>query len=170
MNERYRAAVLILVLAVLAAFTAMPVLAQTAPAVPGCPLTDGIVLNAQGDAWGLHFLRSDGSAAQARLGPGPGVVPAGRYDVVLAGWDRHEDGDEPQLNEQWFLEGRNGATVAFQSGATPDLADEANLIVSTVNTNVEVPAFSSVVARHAAYPNTESPNSIWPLCASFIPV
>jgi uncharacterized repeat protein (TIGR01451 family) len=26
------------------------------------------------------------------------------------------------------------------------------------------------VVRHAFYPNTESPNSVWPLCAAFVPV
>ena len=84
MNDRYRAIVLVLVLAVLAAFTALPVLAQEAPSgPPACPLTDGIVLNAQGDAWNVWFIRSDLGFADAHKG-GVGTVPAGRYNVVLA--------------------------------------------------------------------------------------
>jgi uncharacterized repeat protein (TIGR01451 family) len=101
---------------------------------------------------------------------GVGTVPAGRYKVVLAAFDPHQPGNGTQLNEQWFLQGLVDGAVVFASGTTPDIADDATLVIATVNADVEVPAFSQMRAMHAAYPNAESPNSVWPLCASFVPV
>jgi uncharacterized repeat protein (TIGR01451 family) len=97
-------------------------------------------------------------------------VPAGRYNVVLAAWDNHSPDNPTQLNEQWLLQGLVDGAVVFTSGASPDIADDATLVVATVNTDVEVPAFSQLRALHAFYPNEESPNSVYPLCASFVPV
>lgn len=172
MNERYRAVVLILVLAVLAALTAMPVLAQEEPAgPPACPLTDGIVINAQGETWSIGFIRSDRNLAAATAGPGPAVVPSGTYNVRLAAWDRHQPGDPTQLNEQWALVGLDeSGTVVFTSGSTPDIADDKTLVVATVNEEVEIDGFTQAKAVHPAFRNTDSPNSVWPLCASFVPV
>jgi len=169
MRKRYRAAVRVLVLAVVFAVPALPALAQEAPAdPPACPLTEGVVLNAQGEAWNIWFLRSDLALNDAQVG-GEAAVPAGRYNVVLAGWDRHAPDGPSQLNEQWLLQGLVGGGVVFTSGTTPDIADDANLVVATVNTDVLVPAFTQLRVLHAAFPNEESPNSVWPLCASFVP-
>jgi len=170
MKDRYRATLFILVVAVLATFTALPVLAQEAPAgLPECPLNEGIVLNAQGDAWNVWFLRSDMDFADAHT-VGAGAVPPGRYNVILAAWDSHPPEGPSQLNEQWRLQGLVDGAVVFSSGGTPDIADDAKLVVATVNTDVDVPAFTQLRALHAAYPNEESPNSVWPLCAAFVPV
>lgn len=77
MSGRNRVVVFIVSLAVLAAFFALPVLAQEAfEGPPACPLTDGIVLNAQGEAWNVWFIRSDMEFADAHKG-GVGTVPAG---------------------------------------------------------------------------------------------
>ena len=170
MNDRNRAFVLILAMAVLAAFSALPVLAQEVPSgPPACPLTEGIVLNAAGEAWDISFIRSDRSFDDA-VRVGTGAIPAGRYKVVLAAWDDHGEGDQTQLNEQWLLEGLVDGSVVFTSGATPDIADDAVLVVATVNADVEVPAFTDLRAVHAAWRNRETPNSVYPLCASFVPV
>jgi uncharacterized repeat protein (TIGR01451 family) len=169
MKERYRTTILVLVL-LWVAILALPALAQEAPpGLPGCPLTDGLVLNAQGEAWNVWFLRSDLALSDAQTG-GDGAVPAGRYNVVLAAWDGHSPDGPTQLNEQWLLQGLSGGVVVFTSGATPDVADDANLVVATVSADVQVPAFTQVRALHAAFPNDESPNSVWPLCAAFVPV
>lgn len=172
MNQRYRAIVLVFVLAVIAGAPALPALAQEAlDGPPACPLTEGIVLNAQGEAWNVWFLRSDQDAAAATAGPGAAVVPAGTYTVVLAAWDRHDAGSETQANEQWALVGLDGAgAVVFTSGATPDIADDQRLVVATVDGAVEIAGFVQAAAVHAAFPNTASPNSVWPLCASFVSV
>ncbi len=101
---------------------------------------------------------------------GVDTVPAGRYKVVLASYDNHQPDDATQLNEQWLLQGLVDGAVVFASGATPDIADDATLVIATVNADVEVPAFSQLRAMHAFYPNGDSPNSVYPLCASFVPV
>jgi hypothetical protein len=173
MNKRYRAIVLVLVLAMLAAFSALPVVAQEArEGPPACPLTygtDAIVLNIQ--AWEVGLIRSDRDLAAATLGPGAAVVPAGTYDVVLAAWDRHNPGDATQLNEQFALFGLDGSgEVVFASGSTPDIQDGERLVIATVDVGVEIAGFTQAKAVHAAHRNTESPNSLWPLCAAFIPV
>jgi uncharacterized repeat protein (TIGR01451 family) len=172
MNGKHRATVLVLVLAVLAALTALPVLAQEAPNdPPACPLTEGIVINAQGGTWGLNFIRSDRDRAAATAGPGAAVVPAGTYNVVLAAWDEHDAADAPQLNEQWVLLGLDAAgEVVYASGATPDIADDQELVIATVDSAVEISGFTQAAAVHPAFRNTDSPNSVHPLCASFIPV
>lgn len=172
MNGMNRVTVIVLVLAVLAAVTALPVLAQEAPNdPPACPLTEGIVINAQGETWGLDYIRSDRNRAAATAGPGAALVPAGTYQVVLAAWDEHDPADATQLNEQWVLIGYDAAGAAvFTSGATPDIADDQELVVAVVNSEVEISGFTQAAAFHPAFRNTESPNSVHPLCASFIPV
>jgi uncharacterized repeat protein (TIGR01451 family) len=172
MNRKHRAMVLVLVLAVLSALTALPVLAQEAPIdPPACPLTEGIVINAQGGTWDVGMIRSDRNRAAATAGPGAAAVPAGTYNVVLAAWDRHGPDHETQLNEQWVLLGLDGAgETVYVSGATPDIPDDQNLVIATVDTEVEISGFTQAAAVHAAFRNTESPNSVWPLCASFVPV
>ncbi len=172
MNGKHRATVLVLVLAVLAAVTALPVLAQEVPAEPpACPLTEGIVISAQAGTWDLGYIRSDRDRAAATAGPGVAVVPAGTYNVVLAAWDRHGPSHETQLNEQWVLRGLDAAgEVVFTSGATPDIPDDQSLVIATVDTDVEISGFVQAAAYHPAYRNTESPNSVWPLCASLVPV
>ena len=143
MNGKHRATVLVLVLAVLAAVTALPVLAQEVPAdPPACPLTEGIVISAQAGTWDLGYIRSDRDRAAATAGPGAVVVPAGTYNVVLAAWDRHGPSHETQLNEQWVLRGLDAAgEVVFTSGATPDIPDDQSLVIATVDTAVEISGF-----------------------------
>ena len=167
MKRRQRATVFVLSLAILGAATALPALAVDVP--PGCPLTEGVVLNAQGDAWNVWFLRSDLALSDAQTGA-EAAVPAGRYNVVLAAWDSHTPDLPSQMNEQWLLQGLVDGVVVFTSGATPDIPDDATMVVATVSTDVQVPAFTQVRALNAAFPNEESPNSVWPLCAAFIPV
>jgi len=172
MKNRYRAIVLAVVLAVLAGMTALPVLAQEAPVgPPACPLTEGIVINVSGATWGIGLIRSDRNEAAATLGPGAAVVPPGIYNVLLAAWDKHPSGDQTQLNEQWALLGLDETgSVVFASGSTPDIPDDQTLVVATVDAGVEIAGFTQAAAIHAAFRNTDSPNSVWPICAAFVPV
>ena len=79
MNRKHRAMVLVLVLAVLSALTALPVLAQEAPIdPPACPFTEGIVINAQGGTWDVGMIRSDRNRADGYCGTGSGGR-AGRH-------------------------------------------------------------------------------------------
>jgi hypothetical protein len=127
-----------------------------------CPLTEGIVVD-----FGSEQIRSDQGESEATTGPVSFSLPAGTYDVVLVAFDDRSKG---QPNEQWFLEGRADEAVVFTSSPTPDIPDDSDLVVATVNQQVAVPDLTAVSGRHAAFPDASSPNSLEVVCAAFEPV
>ncbi len=116
------------------------------------------------------FLRSDADKAQATGGPFATSLPTGEYEVTLASYDKHSSKPTPiQVNERWFLKLRNtaGETVAITS-ATSDLPENTDLLAKVVDASLTIPQdVLSVITRHAAYPDSSSPNSITPVCAAF---
>ncbi len=137
---------------------------ETAPMAPECPfpadvisvtITTGFLL-----AW-------DTDASMA--GPVPFQLSAGNWDVYLASYDNHSDkSDQAQTREQWYLEGWAGGSVVFTSGITDDLLEDRDgdvFFVGSVTAGHDVDA---VKAIHAAYP-ADTPESVVPLCAAFIP-
>jgi len=144
----------------------------TAPAVAAdensCPLDTGIVINGSREAWGIGFVRSDLDLDAATRGPAPVSIPAGQYDITLASYDRHTAGDQDQPNEAWFIEARNGDTLVFASNAISDLPQNQRTLTETVNVNVALPDITSITAKHAAYPDGSNPNSVSPICVSFV--
>ncbi|MGH9167577.1 MAG: hypothetical protein ACRD02_07115 [Acidimicrobiia bacterium] len=126
-----------------------------------CPLTEGIIVE-----FGER-LRSDQDESAATSGVVSVSVPAGTYDVVLVSFD---DSSKGQPREQWVLEGLAGSSVVFTSSASPDIPDDSDLVVATVDTGVQVPALTAARARHAAFPDLSSANSLDAVCASFVAV
>jgi hypothetical protein len=127
-----------------------------------CPLSEGIIVD-----FGGERIRSDEDEAAATSGVVNASVPAGTYDIVLAAFDSRSKG---QPREQWVLEGLAGPSVVFTSSASPDIPDDSDLVVATVDTNVELPELTGARARHAAFPDASSPNSFEFFCASFVAV
>jgi len=74
-----------------------------------------------------------------------------------------------QPNERYFIQFRSGGTVVASSHSTSDLADYVVFaqITQTVNYDLNVPSsIDNIVAVHAVYPDTSSPNSHHPVCAA----
>lgn len=134
-----------------------------------CPLTDGIVINADGTDWGTDFIRSDRQKRDAMQGPVPVDIPAGRYSITLATYDDHINQNDTQPNERWFIEGWKDNVLVFTSNPTADLPSNHNVLVETVNADLDITALDTIVVRHAGYPDTSSPNSMFAVCASFGP-
>ncbi len=171
MVGRYRNAVARLVApAVLAgslvAVVSLPVAAQE----NACPLTKGIVLNANQELWAVDHavLVSDGTLNDATRGPQSAAIPAGRYSVTLASYDDHAVvPDPPQDKERWVIQGFNGSTLVYTSPPIDDLPDNQNTLTQTVDADVVIPVITAVSVVHANFPDVTSPNSIFPVCVSF---
>ena len=85
-------------------------------------------------------------------------MPAGTYNVVLAAWDRHGPDHETQLNEQWVLLGLDGAgETVYVSGATPDIPDDQNLVIATVDTEVEISGFTQAAQSMLPFATRKAP-------------
>ncbi len=134
---------------------------------PSCPLTAGpgaIVVDISDElllAW---------DADKSMAGPIAVSVPAGSWDVYLTSFDDHSNKThQSQLEEQWYLEGRLGDAVVFTTGTTPDLPESTDVAWFSVGSITTTQAIDSVVAVHAAYPDSFEPHSVAPLCAAFYP-
>ncbi len=134
-----------------------------------CSLIEGTVVNGSGQAWDTTFIRSDRSEAHATRGPASVSIPAGHYNITLESWDDHEiPGGDSQPNERWFIQAWHGETLVFTSNAISDLPDGQRTLVETVNTDQPLEAITSITIKHAAYPDESTPNSIFPICVSFV--
>src|SRR3989344_7027001 len=99
-------------------------------------------------------------------------IAAGNYKVTLFGADAGIDRASliPEPNEKFFVILNSGATEVARTNSTDDLADGVNSVgdEKVVNTNLSVSQnVDSILAYHAAYPDTSSANSVVPICASF---
>lgn len=150
--------------ATLVGVSAMP----STAAEDSCPLIAGTVINGSGEAWGDAFIRSDFPLASSVIGPVDVSIPAGRYHVTLASFDDHSGNALPQPNETWFIEGWNADTLVFTSNTIADIPDNVSTIVQQVNTNVPIATITNIVVNHGAYPDETSPNSLRPVCVSFV--
>ncbi len=108
---------------------------------------------------------------QATAGPIQTNLSAGTYDIRVKAYDCHSCHPDQtyQTQESFYLilKDNNGNTVA-ETQATSDLPDNTNSLVELVANDLNVSkTVSSVVAFHAAYPDSPSANSIMPVCAAF---
>ncbi len=158
----------LLVPAILAAALVGAASVPAGAAEGSCSLTDGIVVDGSGEAWGNEFIRSDSTQENSTRGPTAVSIPAGRYNVTLESFDDHKSSNTPQPNERWFIEAWNGETLVFSSKAISDLADGQRTLVETVNGDVPLEAITSITVKHAVYPDESSPNSVFALCVSFV--
>ncbi len=136
---------------------------STTPAPAGaCPYSDGIIIN-----FG-NRLRSDQSASSSYQDKSVNI-PSGHYKVKLAASDEYvgrENVSQPQ--ERFFVEFRDGGTVVATTYKSNDLPDNKRKGVwaGTVNNDLKISKTVTVArAKHAAYPDTSSPNSLNPICA-----
>lgn len=102
----------------------------------------------------------------------PATLSAGKYKVTLFGTDVGIDRASliAEPNEKWFVVISRGSSELARTDSTDDLQDGVNLITQekVVNTNLELLADADTFAAiHAQYPDTSSPNSLFPLCAAF---
>ncbi|MCI0542644.1 DUF5011 domain-containing protein [bacterium] len=118
-------------------------------------------------------LRSDSHEDDARTNPLPFTLTPGTYDVTLVSYDGYADRvNISQPRESWvaLLHSADNSTTLAETNASNDLADyvlEASS-VTLVNEDFVVPAgVVSIKAYHDAYPDTNSPNSVFPVCAVF---
>lgn len=132
-----------------------------------CPLSasgDDILIDL-----GTDFLRSDKDDKKEK-GPFSVDIPAGTYEVVLASYDDHTSKpDQTQPHEEWYLELNTllGSKIT-ETNAIGDLADNRDYRIESVNTALVISkTVKKVTAKHAAYKDTSSPNSVVPRCAVF---
>ena len=155
-------------LALMASFLVTGAAAPAMANERSCPLFDGIVVNGDGKHWREQELFATGPATDAMRGPIAVAIPTGQYDITLASFDNHNPGDRNQPNERWHVEFYSGATLVFTSTPISDLPSNQRTLMETVNTNVALPAITSVVVWHSDYPNLTSQESVFAVCFSLI--
>ncbi len=154
-----------LVLAMVLGIT--PASATFAQEAISCPLSSGTIVNISNGP----FIRSDRSAGEAEIGPLSVSIPAGIYAVTLVSYDNHTAHVGPdQPSESWVLILQDsGGSEITRSQPIADLPGPDNWITQQTNAHLTVSAnVASVLAYHAAYPSGDTPNSIVPVCASFV--
>jgi len=138
------------------------------PRVPECPLEDKdgrVVVN-----FTDLKLRSDKGPDQAFTKSQAIAFAEGKYDITLVSWDGYKNRiNLTQPREQWQLEFLAGGSVVGRSGIIGDLADRVveDTKIEEVNKDYELIASADAVrAAHPFYPDTSSPNSLYPICAA----
>ncbi len=140
------------------------------PARPACPLTPGE--NRTIVSFGEKKLRSDKGWKEAQSARVPVSLSPGLYTVTLAAWDGYlgrENASQPDerykvilTNDKGFISG-TAATVDLEDNVVEALqvnkVHDGNFLLSE--------AVTEVYAQHAVYPDTSSPNSVYPICAAF---
>ena len=147
--------------------TAHVTVSEKDPEPPVCPYTeaDGYVI----DFGGTDRLRSDQGAAESVTNRQSIDLVPGTYAVSLVAWDGYigrENANQPR--EQYELVLSDGDGEIVMSPASGDLADnvrEATFAAEVADTLVIDRAPTQAFARHAAYPDASSPNSLNPICA-----
>lgn len=140
--------------------------------IPSCPISPkaGRVI---ADFGGKKLL-SNSTLADAQTNLFSANVPAGMYDITLVAWDGYAGRElASQAFETYKVNMYANVTLVGTTNATTDLAD--NVIEATrvdkVNSRYVLPtAISAVQAKHSAYPNNTSANSLYPICIVFDPV
>lgn len=100
-------------------------------------------------------------------------LPAGTYNISLQSFDGGSAAkrlSDNQPNERYFLQLKNGNTIVARTNSTSDLSDSVSNPVwyGRVNSSLTLSqAVNTVVAMHAVYPDTSSPNSVNVGCAAF---
>ncbi len=99
-------------------------------------------------------------------------ISSGAYDVTLVSYDGYSSRvtTSPQLDESWFAILKNTGTEVARTSAIGDLADSiayASLTEQVEGNFIIASDIDSVVAYHAAYKNSDSSNSVDPVCAVF---
>ncbi|MBP9749973.1 MAG: hypothetical protein KBD21_04565 [Candidatus Pacebacteria bacterium] len=140
------------------------------PVAPVCPFTPNASTTVV--SFNNTKLYSNSTQAESESGPYTISLATGTYKVETASWDGYTDRvTVSQPRESWLMDLRTGSNAtAVTTSATTDLADMVveSFVQETVNSSLIIPqTVSSVVVRHAAYPDTTSYNSVVPICASF---
>ncbi|KKW20076.1 MAG: hypothetical protein UY63_C0002G0035, partial [Parcubacteria group bacterium GW2011_GWA2_51_10] len=140
---------------------------------PSCPLQPQagrtIVILGANQQQGDVFIRSDQTAADAKLGPAAALLAAGTYNVTLASYDDHVSKPlDVQPNESWFVRLYDaGNTLVAFSNAISDLPNNQDTLTELVQSGLVVSSpIASLDAFHAVYPDA-NPNSIVPICVAF---
>ena len=165
----FKAVRLILVLAVASTLLIIPTAsgaAAEAEEMPTCPLADGIILQ-NGVDWGPQFLRADQFRSAAVLGPVPIDLIPGDYNISLVSYDTHDNPDDDQSNERWFIEVFSGDESTYVSPAIADLPTDQQLLSKQVASNVRLSGDSITVNHFAFKDPLDNPQSVYALCASF---
>ncbi|MBN1274979.1 DUF4215 domain-containing protein [Candidatus Woesearchaeota archaeon] len=137
------------------------------PCVPRTP--DDIILDL---GLGVDFIVSNRDHDDATLGPFSVSIPKGNYEVTLVSHDGYEGrSNANQQHEQWFL-ALSDEDPLTKTSETTDLPDYEEYVtiseVTDTSLTLERDA-TNVLAEHAYYPDTSSPNSVRPFCAVFTP-
>jgi hypothetical protein len=110
-------------------------------------------------------IRTDKTEAESVTETVSVSLATGTYEIWLESYDEHDQTDATQPNEQWHVLFGNGQV----SGTIRDLDDKEVQISEMVNSAfVLTDAISEVTAVHSFYPDKSSPNSVVPVCASFV--
>lgn len=112
------------------------------------------------------------SQEDSESGPVAVNLLAGSYKVSLFSYDGYEGRENVflQPKESWLAVLKDGDSVIAQSSPIDDLEDfiERATKMQIVNEELALDQnVNSVSALHIAYPDESSPNSVFPVCASF---
>lgn len=112
-------------------------------------------------------------AASAKTPVVAAAVPAGTYDVYGVSFDNHSSTPwDTDAHEQWHTLGL-GATnnTLVTTTNTADLPNGVDFNTTKIGNGLTVPtALTGVQFEHAVQPGTEGYQSVYPICAVFMPV
>jgi hypothetical protein len=141
----------------------------TQPTPPECPLVPAVNRTIV-DFNGLK-LRTDKDLASAQTSLQSVNLQPGTYDITLVGWDGYNGRENvSQPKERYQVSLFSGSTEVAKSGSTDDLKDTVREAINTkkVNTGLVVgQTVTAIRAVHPDFPDSTSPNSLYPICAAF---
>ena len=115
------------------------------------------------------WMVASGSQQEATAGPYSFNLSAGTYRLTLATYDDHSaHPGQYQPRESYKVVLSNGNNTVAVSGASADIPDNSDYVISEVNSNLSLSsAITSITAFHAAYFESGNPESLTPTCAAF---
>jgi len=126
-----------------------------------CPITATDTLQVY--SFGGYGVRGD---KEGTIGPIPSNILPGEYKITLVAADLGHPGADSQPNESYYVKFYNASNAEIaQSGKTPDLPDQDQVITSVVNGSITFNEnVTGITAIHADWQNSNSVNSIHPVC------
>jgi hypothetical protein len=130
--------------------------------IPACSLPGDYIVNLGGDV----FYATQGETHKRTIDTN---IPSGKYRVKVQTWDDHSGhGGQGQTKEivHINLYNNNGDLMyeGLRSSDVPENSDWQNTNLGTLDINEAV---KSIFVKHAYYGNSNSPESVVPLCMSF---
>lgn len=98
------------------------------------------------------------------------TIPTGTYNVYGVSFDNHSTSPwDTDSSEQWRANAYNVSTLTYSSNVTNDLPNGIDYNTTLIGSAVSINQSNRVQLAHAVTPGTMGYQSIYPICAVFVP-